>query len=148
VDADELTYNFHTAVRYDVEKKVISGDVKVAEIPSLWNDTFGDYLGIKPKNDAEGALQDVHWSGGSFGYFATYTLGNVVAAMIWHKMRDGAMVQEALQKGDVAELKEWLGKSIHRYGSIYTPKELQDRVFGEAYNPQRLLAYFEHKYLE
>ncbi|MDE1858126.1 MAG: carboxypeptidase M32 [Thaumarchaeota archaeon] len=148
VDADELTYNFHTAVRYDVEKKVIAGDVKVSEIPSLWNDTFEDYLGIKPKNDAEGALQDVHWSGGSFGYFATYTLGNVVAAMIWHKMRDGAMVQEALQKGDVTELKEWLGKNIHRHGSTYTPKELQDRVFGEAYNPQRLLAYFEHKYLE
>ena len=71
VDADELTYNFHTAVRYEVEKKVISGDVKVSEIPSFWNETFDDYFGIRPKNDAEGALQDVHWSNGSFGYFAT-----------------------------------------------------------------------------
>ena len=148
VEADELTYNFHTAIRYDVEKKVIAGDVKVAEIPSLWNDTFEDYLGIRPKNDAEGALQDVHWSGGSLGYFATYTLGNVVAAMIWHKMRDGAAVQEALKKRDVGGLKDWLGRNIHRYGSTYAPKALQERVFGEAYNPQRLLAYFEHKYLQ
>jgi carboxypeptidase Taq len=148
VEADELTYNFHTAVRYDVEKKVIAGDVKVSEIPSLWNDTFEDYLGVRPRNDAEGALQDVHWSGGSFGYFPTYTLGNVVAAMIWHKMKDGALVESALQKGDVKELKDWLGKNIHRYGATYAPKELQQRVFGEAYAPQRLLAYYERKYLE
>lgn len=147
VEADELTYNFHTAIRYEVEKKVIAGEVKVAEIPSLWNDTFDEHLGIRPKNDAQGALQDVHWSGGSFGYFATYTLGNVVAGMIWHKMKDGALVQSALQKGDIAGLKDWLGKNIHRYGATYAPKELQERVFGEAYNPQRLLAYFERKYL-
>jgi carboxypeptidase Taq len=148
VEADELTYNFHTAIRYDVEKKVIAGDVKVAEIPSLWDDTFEDYLGIRPNNDAEGALQDVHWSGGSFGYFATYTLGNVVAGMIWHKMKDGTLVQAALQRGDVGELKDWLGRNIHRHGATYAPKELQERVFGEAYNPQRLLAYFERKYLD
>ena len=148
VEADELTYNFHTAIRYDVEKKVIAGDVKVSEIPSLWSDTFDDYLGIRPRNDAEGALQDVHWSGGSFGYFATYTLGNVVAAMIWHRMKDGNQVQEALKKGDVTGLKNWLGRNIHRYGSTYAPKVLLDRVFGETYNPERLLAYFERKYLE
>ena len=147
VEADELTYNFHTAVRYDVEKKVIGGEVKVSEIPSLWNDTFEDYLGIRPKDDADGALQDVHWSDGSFGYFPTYTLGNMIAAMIWHRMEDGALIQEALQRGDVTELKEWLGKKIHRYGATYTPRELQEKVFGESYNPQRLLEYFERKYL-
>ena len=147
VEADELTYNFHTALRYDVEKKVIAGDVKVAEVPSLWDDTFEDYFGMRPKNDAEGVLQDVHWSGGSIGYFATYTLGNVVAAMIWHKMKDGALVRESLLEGDVVGLKEWLGKNIHRYGAIYTPKELQERAFGEAYNPERLLAYLNRKFL-
>jgi carboxypeptidase Taq len=147
VEADELTYNFHTAIRYEVEKKIIAGDVRVSEIPSLWNDTFDEYLGIRPKNDAEGALQDVHWSGGSFGYFATYTLGNVVAAMIWHKLKDGAQVQDALQEGDVTALKEWLRRNIHRYGATYAPKALQEKAFGEAYNPQRLLAYFERKFL-
>jgi carboxypeptidase Taq len=148
VDADELTYNFHTALRYEVEKKVIAGDVKVSEIPSLWNDTFDDFLGMRPRNDAEGVLQDVHWSGGSFGYFATYTLGNIVSAMIWHKMKDGAVIRGALQKDDVLVLKDWLGTNIHRYGAVYAPKELQEKVFGEAYNPQRLLSYFNQKFLE
>jgi carboxypeptidase Taq len=146
VDADELTYNFHTALRYEVEKKVIAGDVTVSEVPSLWNDTFEEYLGMRPKNDAEGALQDVHWSGGSFGYFATYTLGNIVAAMIWHKMKDGAVIRSALEEGDVLQLKEWLGTNIHRYGSTYAPKDLQKRVFGEAYNQERLLQYLGKKF--
>jgi carboxypeptidase Taq len=146
VEADELTYNFHTAVRYEVEKKVIGGDVKVAEIPSLWNDTFEEYLGMRPKNDAEGCLQDVHWSGGSFGYFATYTLGNVISAMVWHKMKDGAKIREALDRKDVGELKEWLRLNILRYGATYTPKELQMKVFGEAYNSDRLLSYFNKKF--
>ena len=147
VDADELTYNFHTAVRYEVEKKVIAGEVKVSEIPSLWNDTFDEYLDMRPKNDAEGALQDVHWSNGSFGYFATYTLGNIVAAMVWHKMKDGELVRGALEKEDIGQLKEWLGTNIHRYGAIYPPKALQEKVFGEAYNAGRLLAYFDRKFL-
>jgi len=146
VDADELTYNFHTALRYEVEKKVIAGDVGVSELPSLWNDTFDEYLGMRPKNDAEGVLQDIHWSGGSFGYFATYTLGNVVAAMIWHKMNNGALIREALQKGEIMELKAWLGTHIHRCGSIYAPNELQQSVFGEAYNPDRLLEYLNAKF--
>lgn len=146
VDADELTYNFHTALRYEVEKKVIAGDVEVAEVPSLWSDTFDEHLGMRPKNDAEGALQDVHWSQGSFGYFATYTLGNVVAAMIWHKMKDGAFIRGALQEGDILGLKEWLRSNIHRYGATYAPKELQKKVLGEAYNPERLLQYLNQKF--
>ena len=146
VDADELTYNFHTALRYEVEKKVIGGEVKVSELPALWNDTFNDFLGMRPKTDAEGVLQDVHWSGGSFGYFATYTLGNVVAAMIWHKMKDGAFVRDALGDGDIMKLREWLRSNIHRYGSTYAPKVLQQKVFGEAYNPERLLQYLNSKF--
>ncbi|HEV2138387.1 MAG TPA: carboxypeptidase M32 [Nitrososphaerales archaeon] len=146
VEADELTYNFHTALRYEIEKKAIAGDVKVSELPSLWNDTFEEYLGMRPKGDAEGVLQDIHWSGGSFGYFATYTLGNVVAGMIWHKMKDGAFVREALQRGDIMEVREWLRSNIHRYGSTYAPKALQMKVFGEAYNPERLLQYLTQKY--
>ncbi|HEV2227000.1 MAG TPA: carboxypeptidase M32 [Nitrososphaerales archaeon] len=146
VEADELTYNFHTALRYEIEKKAIAGDVKVSELPSLWNDTFQEYLGMRPKSDADGVLQDIHWSGGSFGYFATYTLGNVVAGMIWHKMRDGALVRDALQRGDIMEVREWLRSNIHRYGSTYAPKALQMKVFGEAYNPERLLQYLTQKY--
>jgi len=147
VEADELTYNFHTALRYEVEKKAIAGEAKVAELPELWNDTFEEYLGMRPKNDAEGVLQDVHWSGGSFGYFATYTLGNVVLGMIWHKMNDGEIVRGAVGRGDLMELRGWLGREIHRYGATYAPKDLQMRVFGEAYNPERLLKYLNTKFV-
>ena len=147
VEADELTYNFHTALRYEVEKKAIAGEAKVAELPELWNDTFEEYLGMRPKNDAEGVLQDVHWSGGSFGYFATYTLGNVVLGMIWHKMKDGELVRGAVGRGDLMELRGWLGREIHRYGATYAPKDLQMRVFGEAYNPERLLKYLNTKFV-
>ncbi len=146
VDADELTYNFHTALRYEVEKKAIAGEVKTSELPSLWDETFEELLGMRPKNDAEGVLQDVHWSGGSFGYFATYTLGNIVAAMIWHKMKDGRFIRDALGKKDVMSLRGWLQSNIHRYGSTYTPKALQQKVFGEAYNPDRLLQYLGAKF--
>ena len=120
----------------------------MSEVPSLWNDNFDEYLGMRPKDDAEGCLQDVHWSGGSFGYFATYTLGNIVAAMIWHKMKDGKFVRDALGEKDIMELREWLRTNIHRYGSTYTPKALQQKVFGEAYNPERLLEYFTAKFIE
>ncbi|TLX97410.1 MAG: carboxypeptidase M32 [Thaumarchaeota archaeon] len=147
VEADELTYNFHTALRYEVEKKAIAGEAKTAELPELWNDTFEEYLGMRPKNDAEGLLQDVHWSGGSFGYFATYTLGNVILGMIWHKMKDGELVRGAVGRGDLMELRGWLQREIHRYGSTYAPKELQMRVFGEAYNPERLLKYLNTKFV-
>lgn len=146
VDADELTYNFHTAVRYEIEKKAIGGDVKASEFPELWGDTFEEYLGLRPRNDAEGVLQDIHWSGGSFGYFATYTLGNVVTGMIWHKLGDGKAIREDVRKGDLASLREWLRSSIHRYGSVYSPKELQMRTFGEAYNPERLIKYLDAKF--
>lgn len=146
VEADELTYNFHTAIRYAIEKRIIAGEVRVSEVPEIWNDTFEEYLGIRPKSDADGALQDVHWSDGSFGYFATYTLGNIIAAMIWHKLGDGKLVQEALEEGDILLLKRWLGQKIHRYGAIYPPKELQKKVFGESYNPDRLSRYLSAKF--
>jgi carboxypeptidase Taq len=146
VEADELTYNFHTALRYEIEKKAIAGDVKASELPELWNDTFEEYLGMRPRNDAEGVLQDIHWSGGSFGYFATYTLGNVVLGMIWHKMRDGGLVHSAVSRGDLMKLRKWLQSNIHRYGSIYSPKALQERVFGESYNPEWLIKYLDNKF--
>jgi len=147
VEADELTYNLHTALRYEIEKQILEGKAKVSELPEIWNDTFEEYFGMKPPDDAHGVLQDVHWSWGSFGYFATYTLGNVVLGMIWHKLGDGRAVRESVESGDLTKLKGWLGTHIHRWGSVYSPKELQRRVFGEAYNPEHLLNYYEQKFL-
>jgi carboxypeptidase Taq len=147
VDADELTYNLHIALRYEIEKKLINGDLPVSELSEVWNDTFADYLGIRPKNDAEGVLQDIHWSGGSFGYFPTYSLGNVILGMTWHKMGDGELVRKWVGEKDLMQLRKWLQVKIHRFGAVYSPKELQTRLFGEAYNPERLIRYYETKFL-
>ncbi|MUM64290.1 carboxypeptidase M32 [Acidianus infernus] len=143
VDADEVTYNLHIAIRYEIEKRLIAGELKVDEIPSLWNDLSEKYLGIRPKNDAEGALQDVHWSGGSFGYFPTYTLGNIIAGMIYAKYN----VLEKVRERKFNEIKEYLREKIHKYGAIYPPKVLLTRSFGDAYNPEYFIKYLREKYL-
>jgi carboxypeptidase Taq len=147
VDADELTYNLHIVLRYELEKKMLNGDISVSELPEVWNDTFEDYLGMRPKNDSDGVLQDIHWSGGSLGYFPTYSLGNVVLGMIWHKMGDGELVRKSVGQGDLMQLRKWLQVNIHQWGAVYSPKELQMRLFGEAYNPDSLLKYYEMKFL-
>jgi carboxypeptidase Taq len=148
VDADELTYNLHIALRYEIEKKLIAGEVKVSELPDLWDDTFEGYFGKRPRSDSEGVLQDIHWSGGSLGYFATYSLGNVILGMIWHKMGDGDLIAKSLEGGDPSKLRGWLVPNIHSRGSIYAPKVLQRQVFGETYNPERLIKYLETKFLK
>jgi carboxypeptidase Taq len=147
VEADELTYNFHTALRYELEKKLLAGDIRASELPSIWNDLMEEYLGIRPENDAQGVLQDVHWSGGSFGYFPTYSLGNVIAGMIWYNMRNEVDLEKTVRNGDFAPIKAWLYERIHKYGATYAPKELSKRTFGESFNPDRLVQYLEWKYL-
>lgn len=147
VEADELTYNLHIAVRYEMEKRVLEGKVRVSELPELWNETFERYVGGRPGKDSEGILQDVHWGGGSIGYFPTYSLGNVVLGMIWHQMQDGRLIHDSVAKGDLSPLRRWLGTNIHQWGATYSPKELQMRVFGETYNPDWLLAYLSKKFL-
>lgn len=148
VEADELTYNLHIAVRYEIEKQMIEDKVKVSELPELWNETFENFLGIAPSKDSEGILQDIHWSGGSIGYFPTYSLGNVVMGMIWHKMNDGHLIEDSIAAGDLGVLRSWLEAKLHRWGATYSPKDLQTRLFGETYNPERLLGYLTRKYLE
>jgi carboxypeptidase Taq len=147
VDADELTYNFHIALRYEIEKKLFDGKLSVGELPSLWNETMSEYLGITPQNDAEGVLQDIHWSGGSLGYFPTYSLGNIIGGMIWHNIRKDLDLGELTTKGNFAPIKFWLYDKIHRWGAIYPPKELAKKTLGEPYNPERMLQYLEQKYV-
>jgi carboxypeptidase Taq len=147
VDADELTYNFHIVLRYELEKRLIGGELQVAEAPSVWNDLMEKYVGVRPKNDAEGLLQDVHWGGGGFGYFPTYSLGNVIAGMVYHRVRKEVDLAATVGKGELGGIKAWLKEKIHRYGSTYSPKDLQRMLFGEAYNPEHLVAYLEEKYL-
>lgn len=142
-EADEVTYNLHILLRYRLERLMITGEVKVSQLPELWNSEMERLLGVKPRNDAEGVLQDVHWSHGSIGYFPTYTLGNVVAAMIYYKHGN---IRGLVSEGNFAAVKEYLREKIHRWGSVYPPKELLRRSFGEAYNAGYLVKYLEEKY--
>jgi carboxypeptidase Taq len=147
VAADELTYNFHIVLRYEMEKKMIDGDVSVSEIPSLWNEKMEEYVGVSPKDDAQGVLQDIHWSGGDLGYFPTYSLGNVIAGMLFQKIQKEMDLGGVVSSGSLGGVKTWLMQHIHMWGSTYSPKELQRKLFGEAYNPQPLVKYLEEKYL-
>jgi carboxypeptidase Taq len=147
VEADELTYNFHIVLRYEMEKKIVGGDVSASEIPSLWDDMMEEYVGVRPRNYAEGVLQDIHWSGG-FGYFPTYSLGNVIGGMVFHQIRKDMDLEDAVRHGKLKGIKGWLRDHLHKWGSTYSPKELQMKAFGEVYNPEHLVSYLEHKYLE
>jgi len=147
VAADEVTYNFHIIVRYEVEKMLIGGEATVSEIPAIWDDLMEEYVGVRPKNLAEGVLQDVHWSGGLIGYFPTYSLGNVIAGMITSRMKRDLNVQDIIKRGDMNPIKAWLRENIHKWGSIYSPKDLQKKVLGDVYNPEYLVKYLEEKYL-
>jgi len=147
VEADELTYNFHIILRYELEKRLIGGETSVSEIPSLWNDMMDEYVGIRPANDEEGVLQDIHWSDGEFGYFPTYSLGNVIAGMVFHKIRKDIDLEAVVKSGRLVDVKKWLQQQIHTWGGTYSPKVLQQKVFGEVYNPDWLIDYLEQKFL-
>lgn len=147
VDADELTYNIHIAIRYEIEKGLIGEKIKPSELPSVWQEKFEEYLGIRPKEDTEGALQDIHWSNAQIGYFPSYTLGNVIAGMLWHVAKSEIDLDGKTRSRDFAEIKAWLYEKVHKHGSIYSPKELSTKTFGEAYSPDKLIEYLSAKYL-
>jgi len=143
VDADEITYNLHIALRYEIEKGLLDGRIDAKDLPSLWNSFMEKYLGIEPKNDAEGVLQDIHWSQGSIGYFPTYTLGNIISSIIRYSFKN---LNELIREGNLVEIRDYLRQKVHRYGSIYSPKELLRLSFNEGYNPDYLIKYFEEKF--
>ena len=146
VDADEVTYNLHIYLRYILEKKLIEDSLSVDELPEEWNNMMEKLLGIRPRSHAEGVLQDIHWSHGSIGYFPTYTLGNVVSAMIWSSL--GAQDSTMLQELRIREIQEWLRDRIHRWGRTYPPKELLSHSLGHGgYRAEKLVEYLEWKYL-
>jgi carboxypeptidase Taq len=147
VAADELTYNFHIILRYEAEKKLVGGEMSVSELPSFWNDKMEEYLGVRPKDDSQGLLQDIHWSNGDIGYFPTYSLGNVMAGMLFQTIQKDKELAEVVVHGELKEVRSWLKEHVHKLGSIYSPKELQRRLFGKAYDPQPLVKYLEDKYL-
>lgn len=149
IEADELTYNLHIIIRYEIEKMLFNEGLSVKDLPEVWNAKYKEYLGIMPPNDGMGVLQDVHWSGGDFGYFASYSLGNMYAAQFMHTMRkEIPELDSFIEEGKLAPIKEWLTEKIHKYGKSETPAKIILRVTGEELNPDYLADYLETKYKE
>lgn len=147
IEADELTYALHVMVRYEIEKSLFNDEITVDELPRIWNEKYQEYLGITPPNDAKGILQDVHWAGGSFGYFPSYALGYIYAAQIKHAMlKDFPDYDELLETGQFEKIKHWLTTNIHQYGKTMQPLEILTAVTGEGLNAQYLIDYLDEKY--
>ncbi len=148
VDSDEVTYNLHIILRFELEKKLFSGELTVAELPEAWNSASEEIIGLRPKNMAEGCLQDVHWSGGAFGYFPSYCLGNMIAAQLWYRVKEVYPdIDEDFAKGEFGRLLNWLRENVHRRGRQYGTLELTRLVTGQELSPQGLIRYLEERYL-
>ncbi len=147
VEADEVTYNLHIILRFELELALIANEIDVDDLPRLWNEKMRDLLGIDVPNDAVGVLQDTHWGSGLFGYFPTYSLGNLYAAQLWATIRrDVPDLDHRLSQGDFQVVLSWLRQKIHRFGRMYTPSELIQQATGEPLNPQYLIRYLNDKY--
>lgn len=149
VEADEVTYSFHIIIRFRLEKALISGDLKVSDLPAAWRDAYRELLGITPPNDADGCMQDVHWSAGLFGYFPTYALGNLYAAQFTRSMEEELGPLSSLIAEDrISAVLQWLRENIHQYGRIYLPGDLCRRVTGKPLDPAHFLESLNKKYAE
>ena len=146
VEADEVTYNLHIMVRFEIELALIEKRVAVKDLPGLWQEKMQEYLGIVPERDAEGVLQDVHWSLGALGYFPTYTLGNLYAAMFFQQAcQDIPALETEIQRGHLLSLKTWLNRNIHQYGRQYSSADLLHRITGRALSVKPFLSYLQTK---
>lgn len=146
IEADELTYALHIMVRYEIEKQLINGDIEVKDLPTIWNKLMSNYLGVIPTNDAEGVLQDIHWSDGSFGYFPSYALGNAYAAQFLATMNKEFDVDKCMENDELDTIKNWLNDKIHKYGRLLEPNEIIKNVTGEELNAKYLVEYLKQKY--
>ena len=149
VEADEVTYTLHVIIRFEIEKALFEGNLDVEELPKAWNNKYEEYLGVSPESDAEGVLQDVHWSHGSFGYFASYSLGSVYASMLAEEAEediDGFV--EKLEDEEFDDIRAWLKKNIHEEGRLYQPENLIEKVTGSGLDADTYMAYLREKFLE
>ncbi len=147
VEADEVTYNLHIMLRFELEQAMVEGRVSVADLPDLWNAKMEDYLGLRPETDAEGVLQDIHWSLGALGYFPTYTLGNLMSAQLFDQAnKDLPGLEAQIAAGQFAGLLGWLRTNIHQYGRKLQALEILERVTGAGLDAGPWLAYIRQKY--
>lgn len=147
VEADEVTYPLHVILRFELEKGLIEGSIKVREIPEVWNAKMSNSLGITPGNNRDGCLQDIHWSMGGFGYFPTYILGNIYAAQLFGAFaKDHSDWEKRVASGEFSFITGWLHEKIHKHGRRYTTHELIQRATGRAISPEAYLEYLGRKY--
>jgi carboxypeptidase Taq len=146
VEADELTYPLHIMIRYEIERQLMNGEISCDDLPRIWNEKMVEYLGIEPKDDAEGVLQDVHWSGGMIGYFPTYALGSAYAAQFYHVMQKELPIDDLIREGSFDQINQWLKEKIHRHGSSKSPRELLIDVTGKDFDPEEYITYLKDKY--
>lgn len=148
-DADEVTYCLHIILRYEIEKAIFRDHVPVSGLPALWNQKMQEYLHITPSNDAEGILQDMHWSAGDFGYFPSYLLGSIYDGMFLNALEEElGSVDKLLANGEILSITRWLKENIHQYGSLRLPKEVIASVCHKELSAKPLLDYFRKKYTE
>jgi carboxypeptidase Taq len=149
VNADEATYNMHIMLRLELEIGMVEGTVSIKDLPEIWNAKMREYLGITPPNDAKGVLQDIHWSGGSIGYFSTYALGNLVSVQLWEKInQDIRNLDDQIRQGNFSELLGWLRAKVHVHGHKYDPQDLVQKVTGSKITPEPYVRYLTKKYSE
>ena len=146
IEADELTYSLHIMVRYELEKALMAGEIKVADLPGLWDDKYEELLGLRPDNNAVGVLQDVHWSGGSVGYFPSYAVGTAYGAQFINAMKKSVDVDRCIENGDLSPVTGWLKENIHRHGAVLTPDDLLKQATGEPFNPGYYADYLSKKF--
>lgn len=147
VDADEVTYNLHIVLRFEIERRLFSGELAVSDLPSAWRTAARELLGLEPATDREGVLQDVHWSDGAFGYFPSYCLGNMIAAQLWYTvLRLRPELEEDFARGDFSWLLQWLRENVHVHGRRHGTLELVRRATGEALSPRYLIEYLKERY--
>jgi carboxypeptidase Taq len=147
VEADEVTYNLHIMLRFEIEQAMLKGEIKAADVPTVWNETFTTYFGITPSNDAEGCLQDIHWSAGLFGYFPTYALGNMYAAQFFDQAdQDLGGLQAMFSNGEFLPLKTWLNEQIHLHGKRFKANELVEKVTGSELSHAPLLKHLHDRF--
>ncbi len=146
-EADEVTYNLHIILRFEIEKEMIEGSIDLKDLPKIWKSKMKEYLGVDVPSDALGVLQDVHWSIGLIGYFPTYAFGNLYSAQFFSKMKkDIPDTDKKMVKGDFVEIKKWLNKKIHAHGKTYKAGELVKKVTGEDLNSRYFIEYLKEKY--
>lgn len=149
IEADEATYNLHILIRFELEQALIVGDLRVVDLPRAWNEKYEHYLSVTPPNDADGCMQDVHWAAGLFGYFPTYSLGNLYASQFFEQARhDLGDLDSQFRKGEFKPLHDWLSENIYQHGQRYRANELVEKVTGKPLSHEPLMKHLEGKFSE